>query len=807
MQQMRRWAPGTRGVRTVRRWLGRLGLATASLLALLAIVVTVALRGSLPDLDATVRARELSAPATVTRDERGSVTVTGATRTDVAYGLGFAHAQDRWFQMDLLRRASAGELSALFGASTLDFDRGLRAHRFRAVARAALESATPTQRAMLEAYAAGANAGLASLAARPFEYFVLRAEPEPWRAEDSVLVLLTMFVDLQGTDGHFEIQRGLVGDALPAAAARFVYGPATAWEAAIDGTRLPEIPPPAGEEYDLRRLGRLDFTPPARGARAQPPVGSNNWALAGVRSATGAAIVANDMHLGLRVPNTWYHARLRQASGGTVAFDVTGPTLPGTPAVAAGSNGRVGWAFTNSYGDYADVIVVVPDPANTDQYLTPEGPVPFRHVTETIAVNDGEPEPFRITLTRWGPVIGRDSQGRSLAYQWTAHSATAVNLELTLLETARSVEEALAIAARAGVPAQNFVVGDATGRIAWTVAGQIPRRHGGDASVPRLSTDPEVGFVGWVAPADRPRLMDPAEGQLWSANARVVGGTALDVIGDGGYDRGTRSSQIAAGLRAAGDRQTPKEQLALQLDDRAVFLEQWRGLLVELLDGAAVADAPLRAPLRDVLERWSGHARVDDPAYRLVRAFRDEAARRVFFALIAPARAAHPEFQFRVPASFEGPLWQLVQARPAHLLPPGQADWRAFLLDSVDAVGKSLAADCPDPGTCTWGAYNTSRIRHPLSAALPPLARWLDMPSLPLPGDSDVPRVQGRSFGASERFAFAVGHEADGYYHMPTGQSGHPLSPFYRAGHEDWVAGRPTPFLPGAPRHTLTLVP
>jgi penicillin amidase len=791
----------------MRRWLGRIAWVIVALVVVLAAAGTYALRGSLPELDGRVQARGVGAAVRIERDARGSVTVTGETAADVAFALGFAHAQDRWFQMDLLRRASAGELSALLGPGTLDFDRSIRVHRFRAVARAALERASPQGRALLESYAAGANAGLASLRTRPFEYFVLRATPEDWRPEDSLLVALTMFVDLQGADGHHERQRGLVYAALPEAAARFVYGPAADWQAAIDGSRLDAVPPPPRELYDLGALGPLDFAPPPRRARARPPVGSNNWAVAGTRSATGTAIVANDMHLGLRVPNTWYHARLRHVRQGQVVSDVTGPTLPGTPSVVTGSNGRVAWAFTNSYGDYSDVIVAVPDPADPKRYLTPDGPQPFETVEEIIAVNGGEPERLPVTLTRWGPVVDRDAQGRALALQWTAHDPAAVNVELARLATAANVGDALAIAARAGIPGQNFVVGDASGRIAWTIAGQVPQRRGGDASLPRLSTDPTVGFTGWLSGEARPRLADPADAQIATANSRVVGGEALAAIGDGGYDRGARTSQIAAAVREGGDRQTARQQLGLQLDDRSLFLGHWKDLLAQLLDADAVNGQPRRAELRDVLRRWSGRAAVDDPAYRLVRAFREEVQRRVFYALIAPARAADPAFQFRIPASFEGPLWQLMQLRPAHLLPPGHADWRAFLLDSADAAVRELADDCPRLAECTWGRQNVVRIRHPLSAALPPLARWLDMPDVPLPGDVDVPRAQGRAFGASERFAVAVGHEADGYYHMPTGQSGHPLSRYYRAGHEDWVEGRPAPFLPGTAEHTLTLTP
>jgi penicillin amidase len=215
----------------------------------------------------------------------------------------------------------------------------------------------------------------------------------------------------------------------------------------------------------------------------------------------------------------------------------------------------------------------------------------------------------------------------------------------------------------------------------------------------------------------------------------------------------------------------------------------------------------LRSDLREALAKWSGRASVDDVAYRLVRAYRAEVERRAYYALVAPARAKQPEFRWRVPPSFEGPLWLLVTQRPAHLLPPGHADWRAFLLSSADAMLNSLAAECPRVAVCTWGDRNTTRIEHPMSGALPVLSRWLDMPALPLPGDSDMPRVQGRSFGASERFAVAVGREAEGYFHMPGGQSGHPMSPFYRGTYEAWAEGEPAPFLPGEPEHTLTLSP
>ncbi|HXQ64397.1 MAG TPA: penicillin acylase family protein [Steroidobacteraceae bacterium] len=781
------------------------GLVLVMLLALAA--GWYALSRSLPVVDGRRAASGLEAAVTVERDARGAVTIRGSRRRDLGFALGFAHAQDRLFQMDLLRRASAGELAALLGPATLGSDRELRVHRFRAVAAATVAAAPPDERALLEAYAAGVNAGAAALALRPFEYLLLQVTPEPWRPEDTVLVALTLFVQLQDAEGHAKLQRGLIRAGLPESAANFVYGAAPDWEATLDGSHSdpPLMPDPA--DYDLRRLGDLDFNPPPRHVRPRVPAGSNNWAIAGSRTASGAALVANDQHLGLRVPNIWYRARLQLDAADRAPLDITGTTLPGVPVVVAGSNGHVAWGFTNSYGDYEDVIVAVPDPADPHRYLTAAGARPFTHARERILVRGAAPVELDVVGTEWGPVIGRDSAGRALALEWVAHDPAAINLGLAELESATSVTDALEMAARIGMPAQNFVVGDAAGHIGWTIAGQIPRRKAGDASAPRLSTDPGVGFEGWVAPGDHPRIVDPAAGQIATANARVVGGAALAVIGDGGYDRGARAGRIQTDLAARGNRQTPTDMLAVQLDDAAVFLDRWRARLVALLDGPATAGHPRREEFRAVLGTWSGHAAVDDAAYRLVRAFRTEVERRVFYALIAPARAQNPAFRFEPPLTFEGPLWTLLEKQPPHLVPPGAANWREFLLVALDAAIASLDAECQRLAECTWGRVNRMRIAHPLSSALPGLGALLDMPAESLPGDHDMPRVLTASFGASERFGVSPGHEREAYFEMPGGQSGHPLSPYFRADHEAWAHGKPAPFLPGPAAHVLTLVP
>jgi penicillin amidase len=786
----------------------RAAVAVLVLTILMAAAGWMMLRSSLPVLDGRVKAHGIDALVAIERDTLGVVTVTAGQRADAAFGLGYAHGQDRYFQMDLMRRAAAGELSALLGSATLDADRRLRVHRFRSVARAVLSRATADQRTLIDAYAAGVNAGLASLRGRPFEYLLLGATPEPWRAEDSVLVVEAMFLQLQEPDGHTRIQRGLIRDALPPAAAAFVEAAAADWEVALDGSTSPPPVMPTADEYDLRRLNLADpEEPSSRHSRARPAPGSNNWALAGRRTSSGSALVANDMHLSLRVPNTWYRARVHWRDPSGAEADVTGVTLPGAPAIVTGSNGHVAWGFTNSYGDFQDVIAVVPDPAARDHYLDAGGSKPFLHQRERIAVHGAEAVELDVVTTEWGPVVARDAAGRALVLQWTAHDPAALNFELAALDRAQSVEEALALAARAGIPAQNFVVGDRDGHIAWTVAGQIPARRGARSAAPHLSTDPDAGFAGWIPTEERPRILDPDDGQIQTANARVVGGAALAVLGDGGYDRGARARQIAGDLHERGDHLTPSDMLSVQLDDRALFLTRWHGLLAALLDADAVSGHARRAELREALSRWSGRAAIDDPAYRLVRAFRDELERRVYAALVAPARAANPGFRFQAPASFEGPLWLLANERPAHLLPAGHTDWRAFLLATVDAVVTDLGSSCPKLADCTWGKANLVRIRHPLSTAVPGLASMIDVPAEMLPGDEDMPRVQGVAFGSSERFAVSPGHEAEALYAMPGGQSGHPLSPYFLAGHANWAHGRPAPFLPGPADHRLTLTP
>jgi len=785
----------------------RIGALTgAVVLAVVAVILLagwLAMRSSLPSIDGTAALSNLRSRVVIERDSNGVPTLTASDRDDLARGLGYVHGQDRFFEMDLLRRAAAGELSALLGPALLPTDRRLRLHRFRRVARAVVAALAPSERALLEAYVAGVNAGLESLHGRPFEYWLLRSRPKPWTDEDSILCAHAMYLQLQDAEGHAQLQRGLLRAMLPEAAWRYLEAGAPEWDATVDGTRDDDPRVPSADEFNLREQPPSPL-PPAAAVSTPSPFGSNNWAVAGVRTG-GAAVVANDMHLGFRVPNIWYRARLVQV--GANGIDVTGVTLPGTPSTIAGSNGSIAWGFTNSYGQFATVVRLVAVANDPTAYATASGPRKIDYVDEPIEVAGAPTEHLRVALTQWGPIMGHDWTGRPYALQWTAHNPDATNLNLLKLENAGSVDEALDLAPQFGMPGQNLMVADKRGHIGWTIAGRLPNRRGVADDLPQESTDDGIGYAGWLAAASQPRVTDPPDGYLWSANARVVGGTAATLIGHDEMDRGSRARQIQEDLRDSALPFTAASSLAIQLDARAVFLERWKSLLGDVIARSRSSGNRQHDAAFDVLKTWTGHAAPEDAAYRLVYTFRERVAQSAFLMLVAPARRQCADFEFSVPRSFEGPLWRLLEARPLHLLAPDYPDWDSFLLAALTDSEK-LPADCADLASCTWGRVNAVHVAHPLSAALPWLAPLLDMPTVVVAGGrEDMPRIQGRNYGASERFSVAPGDEAHGYFHMPGAQSGHPLSPFYRAGFEAWVRALPAPFLPGPAAHVLTLIP
>lgn len=773
------------------------------------------LRGSLPKISGRVVVNGLATPLRIDRDTLGVPTIRSPTREGLSYGLGFLHAQERFFQMELQRRAAAGELAELFRPGDRDavvaLDREARVHQFRLRAARVVARLGPADRAWLGAYTAGVNAGLAALDAPPFEYLALGVRPRPWLPEDTVLAVLLMFRTLHAEAVAEESNLGVAFDVLPGPLAGFLAAPGTAeWDAPMEGGPIPGPPAPGPEALDLRRGprdGRPDPTPLDEMEGELP--GSNAFAVAGRLARGGGALVANDMHLKHGVPAAWYRACLVWPDESRPGRDrrAVGVTLPGVPGLPAGSNGLVAWGLTSSLGDWSDLVILEPGRPGTDTYLTPDGPRRFERHREVIRVKGRTDETLEVRTTVWGPVVDVDHRGRPRALRWTAHDPGSVDLSFSRMLGTRTLAEALELANRCGTQPLNFVAGDADGHVGWTILGRISRRVGFDRRVPTSWADGARRWDGYLEPGEAPRVVDPPQGRVWTANARVVGGEALAKLGYGGYDRGARAGQIRDRLMALGTA-SESDMLAIQLDDRALFLARWRDLLLGVLTPEACRADPRRGELRRHVEGWGGRASVGSVGYRMVHEFRLRAVRAALSPPTAACRRADARFRLGAFHNQEGPAWALVSARPKHLLDPGYETWDELLLTQVDGLLGEATAGGGSLAGRTWGERNTASFRHPLGPALPLLGGWLDMPTVALPGGwSDVPRIQRPGSGASQRLVVMPGREDRGLFHMPCGQSGHPLSPHYRDGHAAWVRGDPTPLLPGPAVATLRIVP
>jgi len=786
------------------RWMKRIALGALALLLLACLAVWFFLRGSLAQLDGKVSAPGLADKVTVTRDAMGVPTIAGTNRLDVAYATGFVHAQDRFFQMDLLRRVAAGELAELFGSKALPLDRARRLHRFRARAAQALAQMDAADRELLQRYAAGVNDGVRALGTRPFEYALVGMAPRAWAPDDSLLVVWAMYIDLQGNMEGRELARGWLREHSTPEQLALLLPESSRWDAPLDAEAIPQAaaPLPATAPDWFGQPAVRDATIVAA-SEVVGAVGSNNAVLAGSRSTSGAAIVSNDMHLGIKLPNTWYRAVLQWPDAAGGMRRIVGVMLPGAPVVVVGSNGHVAWGSTNSYGDYLDMIPVATDPARPGEVgLFGKWEKPAAHA-ETILVKGAAAETLQVRETSLGPI--RDTLAGRFAVHWIAHEPALLNLKLRGTEAANSLDELLAVVQRAGIPAQNFVAGDSSGNIGWTIAGPLPQRARPGAAATFPLQDAADGWQGALPPAQAPLLRNPPGGQLNTANSRQLAGSGAALLGDGGYDLGARTRQARDGLAALGAKTDEKGVFGVMLDDRAIFLAGWRERALKALDAPALQGKPQRSEAAKLLrEQWNGHAGVDSAAYRFTRGFMWSMYELVF----ASANAEMGKQAPGATVAAANPRWQpvlerLLDEQPAGWLPSQYASWQELQLAAIDQTISDLAPGGKALATATWGERNTAAIAHPIAGAVPALRKWLSAPPDQLAGDSHMPRVAGRTFGQSERLTVAPGHEEQGLFNMPGGQSGHPLSPYFLAGHAEWARGTPLPLLPGPAQHTL----
>lgn len=760
---------------------------------------------SLPVRDGVLPFAGLESPVSVEFDEYGIPTITAGSRLDAFRVLGYVTAQDRLFQMDLLRRTSAGRLAEILGEPAVEMDVRQRRLGLSHVAEAVVRRLPEDQSSVLAAYADGVNTFLEQMTVPPFECLLLRYRPARWELTDSLLVVLAMFQMLNGSEDD-ERMRTVMMATLPADVTAFLLPSLDMYTAQVltGATRHQTATPvPVQALAALRRA----VTPSRSSQMSMVPtrkreIGSNAWVAGRGKTADGRAILANDMHLDVGVPNIWYRVQLRYNR-----VECIGVVVPGIPVVIAGSNGSVSWGLTNVEGDFLDLVRLEINRNNPQEYATPDGWERFTVRTEHIAVKGAAGRMVEIKGTRWGPLTAEPLMGQAVALHWTALDPEAVDLGLLRMDRARSVWDGIAVATRAGAPPSNVLLADAEGHIAWTYMGKIPVRRGLDGSVSLSWADGQTGWNGYIPPDELPRTVDPPSGYLVSANHRMTDESYPHVIGHA-FANGYRAFRITDRLNAL-DRIREQDLLALQLDSTTQLYDFYRDLVLHLLSDADTARHPDLAEIREAVEAWNGRADSESRGFALLVAYRRSLAASVFAPFLQDCLEKDRAFIFD--GDLDTPLRSLLSQQAPETLPDPVrfADWKAFLLqeleETVRGIKTKYAVSRVDD--LTWGRVNRIRMAHPLGDALPVIGRWLNMPDDAVSGCGPCVRVSNGTLTASERMVVSPAHHTDALFHMPGGQSGHPLSPHYRDQQRNWSQGLSTGLLAATPVHTLTFTP
>jgi len=639
----------------------RMLLKATAVIVLLAAIVAAGgyhyLRRSLPQMDGTTRVAGLSAPIEIIRDADAIPHIIASNKLDGLFGLGYAHAQDRLWQMEFQRRIGRGRLSEVLGAATLPQDRFLRTVGFGRAARAAWDSTPAWAKEQVNAYVAGVNAFISSHhgAQLPPEFTLLRFEPEPWSGVDVVVWVKMMAWDLSGNYSFELLRRDLmqsVGQArmaqlMPPYAANglsIVSRPPTMEDTdsasattGVKGKPRVQTGGHALEQSWARSLaaGFSDGNTAVRdflaGGAAGEGLGSNNWVVDGTRTASGKPLLANDPHLGTRLPSTWY---LAHVSAGD--FDVIGGTFPGTPAVALGRNRFIAWGATNVAADVEDLFRERLDSGGThSEFRGAQEPITV--VPETIVVKGAAPVQLNVRVTRHGPLVSDAINANSaesklspkpqplepLAFRWTALDPDDSTLTSFLkVNEARNWAEFTEALKGYVVPSQNFVYADVEGHIGYYAPGRIPLRASGDGSHPAEGWSGEAEWTGWVPFEDLPHLSDPPEHVIVTANHRPEPPTYrynLGVDWTEPYRARRIHDLLESGTResSAGHRFTTDDFARIQADTVSLHAQT----LVPLLLAHTRAVDPVDRPAVDRLRQWNFDATGDSVAAALFQAW------------------------------------------------------------------------------------------------------------------------------------------------------------------------------------------
>jgi penicillin amidase len=759
------------------RWLRWILLVVIVLPVTLGASAYLWLRTSLPQTAGTITLAGPSAEIRITRDADGVPHIAAANDRDAAFALGFLHAGDRLFQMDMMRRLGAGRLSEMLGEATFGTDRTMRTlGLYRAAERQFSELSAPLQDA-LQAYAAGVNAYLARRSALPPEYAILRAVPEEWRPADSLVWGKYMALLLSGNYRR-ELVHARIATHVTAEQLAQLY-PDYPAEAPVTLATLAAL----YRNLPLDRL--LAALPDAVG----PTFASNNWVVDGKHSVSGKPLLANDPHLPFATPDIWYLARID-----TPELHLAGATSPGAPFVVIGHNQRIGWGFTTTESDVEDLFIERPDPADPNRYLAPGGSLPFETRQEMVDVRGTGPVPITIRTTHHGPVIsdlgnqaGAAPMGDILALQATFLAGEDRTPEgLWAVNRAKNWQEFNAALENVVAPQQNVVYADTDGNIGFTAPARVPIRGKGDGWMPAPGWSGEYDWTGFIPFAELPRALNPASGRFVSANNKIVPDDYRYFLGRD-WDLPNRAARINA-LLDATPRQSPDSSAAIQADTLSLGAQE----LLPLMTGIAPEnerDAAALATLKD----WDGRMDADQVAPLIFTAWLRDLNRTLFAERLGNAFADYWDLHPNVIALIltQHQEWCSDPARP------GIANCPARLAEALrDALDELTAAYGSDMARWRWGRPHMAAFPHPFFARIPVL-NGLFLVAVPADGGTDTVNRGGVTVqnpdrpyrdrhGAGLRMILDFADLDGARFIVVPGQSGNPMSHHYADLLEPW---------------------
>jgi penicillin amidase len=768
-----------------------------------------AMSAALPQLDGQLRVAELSQPVTVRRDQHGVPHITATNIDDLIVAQGYVTAQDRLWQMDMLRRYAAGDLAELLGPSAVEHDRAQRILQMREAADTALHGMSPEDRHFLEDYARGVNAYITQTHDHlPAEFRLLHYHPKPWQPLDSVLAALNMAQSLS-MDFPTKLAREkitarlhspiLIQDLYPVGSWR--DHPPVATEPDITAPQtIPQVPLDPSQVSvkksieDILHLEKL--LPSSRVLDCRDcAAGSNDWVVSGVHSTTGMPLLSNDMHLDHTIPDTWYEAQLTAGD-----FNVAGVTLPGIPFVIVGHNAQIAWGFTLLYADVQDVYV---EQIRGDEYKTPQGWRPFTHAREVIHVRGRRDVTLDVLRTGHGPVITPllPREQRTLALRWAIYDPASVTLPFYKVNSAQNWEQFRAAFALFGGPPQNAVYGDIDGNIGYQAVGKVPMRPGGLAGTP--ITDDRHEWQEYIPFEQLPSVYNPPSGILATANSRVTRDNdpnplTLD------WASPYRNERIWKVL-ASKPKLSAADMLALQNDVYSTLDHELAQRFTYAIDHANHPNHRLQQAA-DLMRSWNGDMTIPTPAATIV-----DAARAALWPMLLEPRLGE---EWKLYRWYESAFVEeeIVSDQSQRWLPANYSNWNDFLADAVDRGMTALRAP-HDLNDWHYGDVHPVEVEHPLYGSIPWLRGWTGTGVHPQSGDGTTVKQVSQTFGPSERLTVDFSNLDNSTLNLVVGQAGDPLSPYYKDQWPYWSAGTTfaLPFsnaaVQAASAHTLTLIP